>query len=183
MAQANIISLELFQLYVQTITASNQINEMADQLTQLLVGSLGIKGASLFILDPDKEELELLSSAGLSMDYVNKGPILVDKSIAIGSNREPVIIEDTATSNMLQYPEKAEQEGVKAIVSYPVIVRGSIIGSLRLYHSEQWHISEDDIRLIQALSQTVGLALLCFRLAYSVNSVKEIVGDIHPVWL
>ena len=183
MAKANKINLEIYQLFVQTISTSNLLDEMADKLTQLLVGSLGIKGASLFILNPELEELELLASSGLSIDYVQKGPVLFDRSIKIGSNREPVIIQDTETSDKLQYPEKAKQEGVRAIVSYPIIVRGKIIGSLRLYHSEQWQLTDEDIRFVAMLSQTIGLALLCFRLANVVVDVKETVNDIHPVWL
>ena len=134
-------------------------------------------------MNPDLEELELLASTGLSVDYINKGPILVDKSIKIGSNREPVIIHDTATSDRLQYPDKALQEGVRAIVSYPVVVRDKIIGSLRLYHKEEWQISPHDILYVEALSQTIGMALLCFRLANAVASVQETVNDIHPIWL
>jgi GAF domain-containing protein len=183
MAQENKISLEILQLFVKTISSADHLDEMADRLTQLLAGSLGIKGASIFIINPELEALELVSSAGLSLDYINKGPILVDKSIRFGSNREPVIIEDTTTSDQLQYPEKALQEGVRAIVSYPIVVREKLIGSLRLYHSETWKISADDLRLVEVLSQAVGLALLCFRLASAVGSVKETVNDIHPIWL
>lgn len=183
MAEANKISLEIYQLIVQSITSSNHLDDMADKLTQLLVGALGIKGAAIYILDPVREELELLSSTGLSVDYTNKGPILVDKSIKIGSNREPVIVEDTASSDRLQYPEKAQLEGVRAIVSYPIILRDNIIGSLRLYHSETWRISEDDIRFVEVLARTTGLALLCFRLAVAVHNVKDTVDDIHAIWL
>jgi GAF domain-containing protein len=183
MAQENKITLEIYQILVQTISSASHLDEMADRLTQLLAGSLGIKGASIFIINPELEALELVSSAGLSLDYINKGPILVDQSIKIGSNREPVVIPDTAASDRLQYPEKAEQEGVRAIVSYPIVVREKLIGSLRLYHSEKWEISADDLRLVEALSQTVGLALLCYRLASAVGNVKDTVNDIHPIWL
>lgn len=183
MATASKINLEIYRLFIQTISASNQLDQMADQLTQLLVGSLGIKGASLFVLDPERDQLDLLSSTGLSIDYIEKGPILVDKSITFGPNREPVIIQDTAASDRLQYPEKAVQEGVRAIISYPILVRGKIIGSLRLYHAEKWEPTQEDIQFVETLSQTVGLALLCFRLANVVGEVKDTVNDIHPVWL
>ncbi len=183
MAQENKISLEIFQLLVQTVAASHHIEEMGDQLTQVLVGALGIKGASIFILNPEREELELLASAGLSIDYVNKGPILVEKSIKLGSNREPVVIEDTAATDRLQYPEKATKEGIRSIVSYPVAARGRLIGSLRLYHSEAWSVSAGDLRFVESLSQTVGLAFLCFRLSSAIHGVKETVNDIHPIWL
>jgi signal transduction protein with GAF and PtsI domain len=183
MADQNKISLELYKLFITTISEANHIEEMATHLTQILVGALGIKGAALFILDPEREELELLSSAGLSMNYVSKGPILVDKSITIGPNREPVVIMDTQTSNKLQYPEKAKEEGIRAIVSYPVIMRKKIIGSLRLYHSQQWDISKEDLDFVEALAQTAGVALMYFRVANAVGNIKEVVGDIHSVWL
>jgi GAF domain-containing protein len=183
MTQENKINLELFQVLVQTISSAGNLDEMADRLTQLLAGSMGIKGASIFILNPDVEALELVSSAGLSLDYIHKGPLLVDKSIKIGSNREPVVIPDTTVSDRLQYPEKAQQEGVRAIVSYPIIVREKLIGSLRLYHSEVWQISDEDVRFVEILSHTIGLALLSFRLASAVGNVKDTVNDIHPIWL
>jgi GAF domain-containing protein len=183
MAEQHKINIPVYQLFVETISKSNNIEVMAKKLGNLLVAALGIKGAAIFVLNPELEALELLASTGLSIDYVNKGPILVDKSIALPPNREPVIISDTDKSDKLQYPEKAEQEGVRAIVSHPIIMRGKIIGSLRLYHSDPWEISADDMGFVAALSQTIGLALMYFRVANAVANVKETVNDIHPVWL
>ena len=134
-------------------------------------------------MDPDREELELLASAGLSINYVHKGPILVDRSIKIESNRRPVIISDTQTSDKLQYPEKAREEGVRAIISHPIVMRGKIVGSLRLYHSQQWELSEEELTFVEALSQNLGVALMYFRVANAILNVKETVNDIHSVWL
>jgi hypothetical protein len=46
---------------------------MSNQLTQILVGALGIMGATIFVLNPELEELEILASSGLSVNYINKG--------------------------------------------------------------------------------------------------------------
>jgi GAF domain-containing protein len=183
MADQNKINLEIYKLFVQTISEANHIEEMSTRLTQILVGALGIHGAALFILDPEREELELLASSGLSMNYVNKGPILIDKSIKIGPNRQPVVIHDITSSDKIQYPDSAEQEGIRAIISYPITMRKKIIGSLRLYHSEQWDISQEDLFFVEALAQTAGLALMYFRVANAVGSIKDVVGDIHDIWL
>lgn len=183
MENENKISLEVYALFIQTITDSSNIETMANSLVQLLVSALGIKGAAIYILNPESEELELFSSVGLSQDYVNKGPILVDRSIKFGANREAVIISDTEASTALQYPEKAREEGVRAIISYPINMRGKIIGSLRLYHQDVWEISENDKLCIQTTTQNLGLALMYFRVANAVLNVKETVNDIHPIWL
>ena len=181
--EQNQINLEIYKLLVKTISEAGDLDTMAHQLTQIMVGALGIKGAALYILDPEKEALELLASAGLSINYVNKGPILVDKSIKFESNRNPVIISDTHASDKLQYPEKAREEGVRAIISHPIAMRGKIIGSLRLYHFQQWELSPEEIVYVEILTRTLALALMYFRVANAVLNVKDTVNDIHSVWL
>lgn len=183
MAVKNKIDLDIFKLVFEVITKSDNVLTMSNQLTQILVGGLGIMGATIFVLNPELEELEILASSGLSINYINKGPILVDKSIKLAQNREPVIINDITTGDRLQYPEKAEAEGIKAIVSLPITQRGKIVGALRLYHSAVWNISETDIDYLQVLAQNIGIALMYFRLANALRDVKETVNDIHSVWL
>lgn len=179
----NKIDLDIFQLVFEVITKSENADTMANQLTQVLVGALGLKGATIFVLNPELEELEILASSGLSINYVNKGPVLVDKSIKLESNREPVIISDVTTSDRLQYPEKAKEEDIRAIVSLPIILHGKIVGALRLYRSRVWDISERDIEHLQVVAQNIGVALMYFRLANAVLSVKETVNEVHSVWL
>jgi GAF domain-containing protein len=183
MAVKNKIDLDIFKLVSEVITKSDNIDTMSNQLTQILVGVLGIMGATIFVLNPELEELEILASSGLSINYINKGPILVDKSIKLAPNREPVIISDITTGDRLQYPEKAEEEGIMAIVSLPITQRGKIVGALRLYHSKVWNISETDIDYLQVLAQNIGIALMYFRLANALHTVKETVNEIHSVWL
>ncbi len=180
---ANRIDIHLVQLVLNTIAETDSLDMLANQLTQLFVGALGIKGASIFVLNPASEELEVLANAGLSKDYVNKGPILVDKSIRLASNREPVIVMDTEKSDRLQYPKKAKDEGIRAIVSFPVSVRGRIIGALRLYHSKAWEVSDEEVVHLEVMARTMGIALMYFRLATALETVKETVEEIHSVWL
>jgi GAF domain-containing protein len=183
MAVQSKIDLDIFQLVFEVITKSENADTMANQLTQVLVGALGIKGATIFVLNPEIEELEILASSGLSINYVNKGPILVDKSIKLPSNREPVVISDVTTSDRLQYPEKAKEEEIRAIVSLPITLQGKIVGALRLYSSQVWDIAERDIEHLQVVAQNIGIALMYFRLANALLSVKETVNEVHPVWL
>ena len=180
---ANKIDLDVVRLVSDTIIESDNLDVMATQATQLLVGALGIKGATLFILNPEREALEILASSGLSTDYVNKGPILVDQSIKLASNREPVVISDATASDRLQYPDKAKAEGIRSIVSFPVNVRGKIIGALRLYHSEVWETTGEDANHLQVLCQQLGMALMYFRLATTIRNVRDTINEIHPIWL
>jgi len=177
------IDIDIYKVVTRAIAGSDNLEDMAIQLTRLLVGALGIKGSTIFVLNPDTKELEALASFGLSINYMNKGPILVKKSLDHQLRGEPIVIRDVTTSDRLQYPEDAKEEGIRTIVSLPVNLHGKLIGVLRLYHYEQWDVSKRDLDSLMVFSENIGLALMYTRLLQALKSVKETVSEIHPVWL
>jgi len=177
------INIEIFKVVTRSIAGSDNLDMMTTRLAQLLVGSLGIKGVTIFVLNPDTDELEVLASFGLSINYLNKGPVLAGKSVDRQLRGEPVVIRDVTQSDRLQYPENAQREGIGAIISLPIILYGKIIGVLRLYHYETWDISEEDLDSLTLLAEIIGLAMMYTRLLNALEGVKEAVGQVHPVWL
>ena len=177
------IDLETFKIIIDTVFDAKTPEALGSQVTRLITAGMEIKGCALFIVNPAREELEILATEGLSAGYRKKGPIIVDKSIRLAPNREPVIIENTLTSKKLQYQDKAIKEGIGAIVSLPVQSDGRLIGALRLYHFDTWAVSDEDLAYLQVLAKTLAMALKYFRLSAAVNATKEIMDEIHPVWL
>ena len=177
------IDTGVFKAITQAIAEADNPEMMADHLTQLLVAATGIKGCTIFALNPQTDELEVMASFGLSAEYLNKGPVFSEKSLQAARSGEPIVVSDTARSDRLQYPEKAETEGIGAIVSVPLLISGRLIGALRLYHHETWELSDTDLDVLLLLGEHVGLALTYMRLVNALNSVREVVGEIHGVWL
>ncbi len=177
------INMDIYKVITRAIAASDNLEDMATHLTQLLVGALGIKGSTIFVLNPGTEELEALASFGLSINYMNKGPILVKKSLDHQLRGEPIVIRDVTTSDRLQYPKDAQKEGISAIVSLPISLHGKLIGVLRLYDYEQWDVSERDLDSLMVFTENIGLALMYTRLLQALKSVKETVSEVHPIWL
>jgi GAF domain-containing protein len=177
------IDIEIYKVVTRAMAESDNMELMASQLTQLLVGTLGIKGSTIFVLNPETEELETLASFGLSINYLNKGPVLVKKSLDHKAMKEPIVIRDVNESDRLQYPEAAKKEGIRAIVSLPITLSGKFVGVLRLYHFEPWDISEQDLDTLSLLGENMGLTMMYTRLLNALRSVKEIVNEIHPIWI
>lgn len=177
------IGLDVYRLIVETVFDATNPAILGSQVTHLLVKAMKVKGATVFVVNPDEEELEILATEGLSIGYANKGPILVDKSIRLPSNLKPVIVADTKTSDRLQYPEKAESEGIRSIVSLPVNLRGKIIGALRIYHSEPWEVTERELTFLTLLTRHLAMALRYFRLSTAVQCTRDVLEDVHPIWL
>jgi transcriptional regulator with GAF, ATPase, and Fis domain len=176
------ITLSTITVVNRAMTESDDLETMCTQLTQLLVTELNIKGCAIFILNPETQELETLASFGLSIAYINKGPVLTNKSIANSIKGKPVIIQDINQFDKLQYPENAKTEGIGAIVSLPIRFKGHVIGDIRLYHHKAWDLSEKDVMLLKFLSDHIGLAMTYTRLSYALQIVKEAVTGIHNVW-
>ena len=109
MGNAEKIDIDVFKTVTRAIAESDDLEIMTGHLTQLLVGTLEIKGCSIFALEPASGELELLSSFGLSIGYLNKGPVFSDKSIGDIKKGKPVIIRDLRKRTFCNIPRKQER--------------------------------------------------------------------------
>ena len=89
---------------------------MANQFNALVVASLEIKGASLFILNFETNELELLGQHWPELrSFVGKGPVSADKLLKEVLKGEMVLIADTENEDSrLQYPAEVKREGIRS---------------------------------------------------------------------
>jgi signal transduction protein with GAF and PtsI domain len=177
------IDIDVFKVVSRAIAHSDSLEAMTAYLSQLLVAALGIKGCSIFALNPETGELEIVGTFGLRVSFLNKGPVLSKKSIARTLKGEPVVVSDIEKAKVLQYPEQTRAEGIRAIISLPVVLYGQVIGALRLYHREVWKISDRDLDSLLVLAEMIGLAMSYTRLAMAMHAVREAAGGVHMVWL
>jgi len=175
------IDIDIFKVVFRAIAKSDNLEIMANHLTQLLVAALEIKGCTLFALNSETEELEVLASFGLSMKYLNKGPLFTGKSIGAILKKDPIVIRDVRKTDRLQYPDDAKNEGIGAIISIPIIFNNKSIGAVRLYHHNAWDISEKDIDSLLVLAENIGLAMTYTRLLNALNTIRYTVDDITPI--
>lgn len=174
------INIEVFKSVTKAIAQTDQLDIMVNHLAQLLVAALEIKACAIYVLDSDTGELERLASFKLSMAYVGKGPLLAEKSIAECMSGKPVIVPDTSKSDRIQYPEEAQKEGIKAIVSIPIKISGVVLGTLRLYHSDVWEVSPEDIDSLSLLAEFVGLAMNYISLLGAVCDINSVIQKRLP---
>ncbi|MBW1824251.1 MAG: GAF domain-containing sensor histidine kinase [Deltaproteobacteria bacterium] len=112
---------------------------------------MGLKGATIRLLDERTNLLELASACGLSDAYINKGPVNADKSLAKALGGETHFVLDASIDPAVQYPEEARKEGIVSMLSFPLIGREKVIGTLRLYSGERRSYSQNELDFIGAL--------------------------------
>jgi GAF domain-containing protein len=169
-----VINYETLLKITKAMSMSKNPQEVISLTVKSIRKSLDIKGSALFLVNPDSNELELVASDGLSKEYLNKGPLSALKSIAESLQDGPIAIDDVTDDPRIQYPEAANKEGVASILSVPIYVRGEIIGNMRVYTSQPWEFTLEDVNFIQALAQMSGIIIDMCRLYEGQNQMIDI---------
>lgn len=159
-----LINYETMIRIAKAISHSKDPEEVILMTVEGIKTALDAKGCALFLVNRKTHELEIAGSYGLSDKYINKGPLSALQSIAQSLDEGPVAIYDVSDDPRIQYPKEATEEGIASILSVPLIIQGKLAGALRVYTSEPWEFTLDDVNFVQALAQMAGMAIEMRRL-------------------
>lgn len=148
-----------FKEVVKAVNSTLDRREVLDLLVSNVAKVMDLKASAICMLHSKKRTLELLASHGLSEEYINKGSLDADKSIADAMNGNTVSVYNATKDSRIQYPKEAEQEGIASIISMPLSCKGHVIGVLRLYTAEPREFSETEMNFAEALSEVGALAI------------------------
>lgn len=141
---------------VHSSLAAEAVLKLAAEKASL---ALGAKGCAIRLLDSATQELRLAYSMGLSDDFIGKGPVDSKRSIAENLNGKLIVIEDAFAESRLQYPRHVIDEGIKKIISIPLIVSERIIGVLRLYTGDRPQFTKHEIRFAMSVGRQCAQAI------------------------
>ena len=149
----------LFLELASKINSSLDITQVLEYLTEETCKALGLKGASIRLVNSETGEQELVTTYGLSKTFLDKGPVASEKSITEAMKGETVVIEDVATDKRLQYPKETAAEGIRSMLCVPIKSREEVIGVMRLFSATHREFPEDVIMMVEALAHTGALAI------------------------
>ncbi len=154
-----LVNYETLLKVTNAISHSKDPEEVVLMTVESITNALEVKGCCIFLINRKTSELEVAASYGLSDEYINKGTVSALKSIADSLEEGPVAVHDVGDDPRIQYPEAAKKEGISSILSVPIIVRGNVIGAMRIYTSVPWDFTLEDVNFVQAMAQMTGMAI------------------------
>ena len=157
---------------VKKMGMSAKLQELMDLATRGAAGILGVKGASIKLLDNSGRKLVFASTFGLSENYLAKGAVDIERSpinrrIMEGSFVSVGRIDE---AEYFQYPEDIRKEGIASMVCLPLKVEKTALGVFCVYSDVSYSFDDADIRFFSLLSDLTALA---------VDSLR---GEISKVW-
>ncbi len=176
-----LINYETLLKVAKVIGHSKDPEEVALMTVESIKTALDAKGCSLFLINRKKNELELVTSYGLSDEYLNKGPVSALRSIAQSLEEGPVAIYDVMDDPRIQYPREAQKEGIASILSVPIWVGGRLMGAMRVYTADPWEFTLEDVNFVQALAQIAGMSLSMARYTKGLKSSIDVMKTLRDV--
>ena len=138
---------ELATLFALTAEFSGQrdLDDLLDLVARTVVSTLWAKACSIRLLDDTRNELVIKAAVNFSAEYLDKGPILLSRSLIdqeVLRTGAPVYIADLRTDPRVLYPTEAAREGIVSALCAPMIYKGLGEGAIRVYtdrhHEFDW---------------------------------------------
>ncbi len=155
------IRLQTLNDGARVINSTLDLPRVLEGLVKSTAEAMGVRACSIRLLDSGGQNLEPVAVFGLSQAYVNKGPVdpITNPLARRVLNGEIVNIPNALNSPLLQYPEEARQEGIRSVLSAPLIGKRGILGILRAYAVEPDRFTAEDEAFLVAIASQGSIAI------------------------
>lgn len=172
------IKARMFEALVrigQVISSTLNLDDALQVIAREASTLMNARMCSLLLLDDTGEWLDLRASSGAGPDYLNKPRLSVEESLVgvVIRRRKALQVEDVQTSSRYQNVEVARREGLVSLVSLPLMFAGQAIGALNVYKGERYAFSNEEMRILNALSELSAIAIEKARLYERIVDVEE----------
>lgn len=137
--------LRSFMEISKVLASTLAVDEVLDQIVRQITAVMDLKGATIRLINPMTNTMELVAAQGLSEKYLKKGQVDLDKSITEALSGRPVAIYDAATDPRIQYPREAKEEGITTMVAIPMVSKGQVIGVMRLVTGDPREFTMEEV--------------------------------------
>ena len=145
----------------RAVSSTLELTEVLNRLVESTVKAMGVQACSIRLLDKSGSQLVPVAVCGLSHEYLGKGPVdpltnPIAKEVLSG---KIVNISDVQKSPMIQYPEEAKREGIRAMLSVPLVGKEGPLGILRAYALEPGRFLKEDEEFLATIAAQGSVAI------------------------
>lgn len=171
------IRMQALNESAQVLNSTLDFSQVLNRLVANTANVMGVRACSIRLLDNTGKKLDPVAAFGLSQEYLNKGPIELENSPLDREVLEGRVINipDVSHSPLLQYPDSANQEGIRSMVSAPLIGKTGPLGILRAYSDEVNHFRSEDDAFLSAIAAQGSIAIenaLAYRTIETLDATK-----------
>jgi GAF domain-containing protein len=143
------------------LSSSLELVAMLQQVLEAVVTEMWLKAASIRLVDPKRQVLDLVAAYGLSDAYLAKGRVHLDKSPADQHvlQGNAIVLYNVEEEVGFEYPAEAAREGIRSVLAVPLRLRDRTLGVMRVYSARPRHFGPVSIDFLTSTADLVALAI------------------------
>lgn len=133
------------------------LNVALDSVLQIMNGTIG----GILLIDEQTQTLSYRVHRGLSDKYAQEMRLKIGEGIAgrVAQSGKAVLVEDISTDPRAAWVVLISTEGLKAFISVPLRAKDTVLGVLNVASHQPRHFTKDDMHLLHAIGDQVGVAI------------------------
>jgi putative nucleotidyltransferase with HDIG domain len=153
--------LNIFHKVGQALISTFGLQQMLDLIVKAISQLMHTKRCSLRLLADDTHRTIITASCGLSETYCcNEGAVLDGKIMEhIIHKKTPIAIKDIQIDSRISNHECIIQEGLRSLLSVPLIMRDEVLGIVTVYSSEIYEYTKEEIELLSTFAAQAAIAI------------------------
>lgn len=145
----------------KTITSPLYLEEILRLIVDMASRMLDARLCSLMLLDEQTGELVLTASHQAGERYQSRPSLRAGEGIVglVAQTGQPLAVPDVLEDPRFVHKEMAREEGLRALLAVPLVVRDKVIGVFNLYKGSAHQFTTDEITLLSTLANQTALAI------------------------
>lgn len=167
--------LEALAQVSEAVVSARYLDEILQLIVAVTAELMGSKICSLMLLDETKQLLVIKATQALSPAYRNKPPIPVGQSISglAVKQRRPMAVLDVTKNARYGFPEIAQREGLRSMLSVPMAMQDRVIGVLNCYTAHEHLFSHEEVRILSTIANQAAVAIAHTRVLEQAVALKK----------
>ena len=150
-------------IFLKTIAMTSRVldhQEVMETVVRELPGLLDADACTIRLLDESTRSFVLGAAHGVSMEYLTRETIDTEQTLEMVQAGYPVYTDHVDEEALLPFYDAARREGIKAVLSLPILFQEQVIGIMRLLSkSATRNFSSEEISSDMALAMPTGIAI------------------------
>jgi len=159
----------------QIIASGTYLDEMLQLIVRIIAEMMQARVCSIMLVDAQKNELVIKASKSSSEEYWRKPNLKIGNSLIsrVVKAKAPLMVRDVTKEESYQYPELATKEGVRSLLSVPMILKDHVVGVINVYSAEERVFSREDQRVLSTVADQAAVAFENTKLNVAIQESQE----------
>ncbi len=163
---------EDFRRLVRHLAAIHRVSSAVSQSLELettlqtavdaVLDVILVKAAGISLVDEEANELVLRAQHGWKHDFVKHHPMRIPLGVGMSGlvvQNDEVLVTGDVTGDPRLWVKEFAEEGIQAMAMAPMHAQGRVVGILSVMNYEPYEFSEEELAVLRAIADQVGVAL------------------------